>query len=72
MNGSAISERDVVFEKNVVMKNTVYNVRSIKVVEGELTASSDNGEPFGLMFAGTKKYEAYGFSGNSLLLSDIL
>lgn len=71
VNGAAISTRDVVFEKNVVMKTEVYNVRSIKVAEGELTASSLNGEPFGLIFAGTKQYEAYGFSGNSLLLSDI-
>ena len=48
--------------------NTTFNVRSIKVTEGELTASTVNGERFGLMFAGVRDYESYGFSGNSVLL----
>lgn len=68
VNGAAITERNVVFEKKVSIGTALYNVRIIKVGEGELTASSNNGEPFGLMFTGTKNYEAYGFSGNSLLL----
>lgn len=48
--------------------NAICNVRSIRVVEGEVTASTVNGERLGLMFAGVTYYEAYGFSGNSSLL----
>lgn len=68
INGALINTGDVVFEKNVFASNGTYNVRSIRVSEGELTASTLNGERFGLMFAGVKEYEAYGFSGNSMLL----
>lgn len=48
--------------------SVIYNVRSIRVVEGEVTASTLNGVSFGLIFTGVAYYEAYGFSGNSLLL----
>lgn len=68
VNGAAIWVRNVVFEKNVSIGTALYNVRIIKVSEGELTASSISGESFSLMFTGTKASEAYGFSGNSLLL----
>lgn len=68
VNGTAIEINDVVFEGNVMVRNITYNVRSIRVAEGELTASTMNGDRFGLIFAGVTEYEAYGFSGNSLLL----
>lgn len=67
INGTVINTNDIVFEENVSAGNVRYNVRSIRVVEGELTASTVNGERFGLMFAGVTDYEAYGFSGNSML-----
>lgn len=59
---------DVVFEESVSTDNVTYNVRSIHVTEGKITASTLNGERFGLMFAGITIDEAYGFSGNSMLL----
>lgn len=68
INGALINTGDIVFEENVSAGNDTYNVRSIRVPEGELTASTVNGERFGLMFAGVTEYEAYGFSGNSMLL----
>lgn len=68
INGTIIDSSDIVFEENVSAGNVEYNVRSIRVVEGELTASTVNGERFGLMFAGVTIDEAYGFSGNSMLL----
>lgn len=68
INGALINTGDIVFEEDVSTGNDTYNVRSIRVPEGELTASTVNGERFGLMFAGITDYEAYGFSGNSMLL----
>lgn len=68
VNGTVIEKNDVDFEENVLVRNITYNVRSIRVAEGELTASTLNGDRFGLIFAGVTEYEAYGFSGNSLLL----
>lgn len=68
INGRIIDSRDIVFEEIVSAGNIKYNVKSIRVVEGELTASTVNGERFGLMFAGVTIDEAYGFSGNSMLL----
>lgn len=67
INSTTINTSDVVFEENVSAGNVVYNVRSIRVAEGELTASTVNGERFGLMAAGVFGHLAYGFSGNSLL-----
>lgn len=68
INGTIIDSRNIVFEENVSAGNLTYNVRSIRVVEGELTASTVDRECFGLMFAGVTEYEAYEFSGNYLLL----
>nr|XP_022312564.1 IgGFc-binding protein-like isoform X2 [Crassostrea virginica] len=68
INGTMINTHSVVFESNVFVGNGTYNVRSIRVTEGELTASTVDGERFELMFAGVTDYEAYGFSGNSMLL----
>lgn len=68
INDKTINKRDIVFEENVLASSVAYSVRTVRVVEGELTASTVNGERFGLMFAGVTEYEAYGFSGNSLLL----
>lgn len=67
INSSVITACNIVFEKNVLVSNTVYNVRSIRVPEGELTAFTLNEEVFGVVFTGLKKNEAYGFSGNILL-----
>lgn len=52
----------------ILFLKKMYNVRSIRVAEGKLTASTVDGERFGLIFAGVSNYESYGFSGNSLLL----
>ena len=71
INNTRISVGDVLFEKNVAAGNVTYNVRSIRVKEGELSASTVDGERFGLMFSGVTYYEAYGFSGNSLTLEDL-
>lgn len=68
INGITLNKSDIVFEENVSAGDVTYSVRTVRVVEGELTASTVNGERFGLMFAGVTEYEAYGFSGNSLLL----
>lgn len=51
--------------------SVIYNVRSIRVVDGEVATSTLNGDRFGLMFAGVAYYEAYGFSGTSLHLGHI-
>lgn len=66
-----INTSDIVFEKIVSAGSVIYNVRSIPVVEGEVTTSTLNGKRFRFMFAGVAVYEAYGFSGNSLLLGHI-
>lgn len=68
INGTVITTADSVFEEDVEAGNLTYNVRTIKVPSGELTAYTVEEEKFGLMFAGVSYYEAYGFSGNSLLL----
>lgn len=48
--------------------NLTFNVRTIQVPAGELTAYTVDEEKFGLMFAGVSYSKAYGFSGNILLL----
>ena len=68
INESGIMPNVIIFDQNVLVGNTNYSVRSINVTEGELTASSVDGERFGLMFAGVKDFNSYGFSGNSLLV----
>ncbi|XP_061187014.1 uncharacterized protein LOC133195169 [Saccostrea echinata] len=68
INGLPIQESAIIFEETISTGNDTFNVRSITVTEGEVTVSTVNGRGFGLMFSGTKDYEAYGFSGNSLLL----
>ena len=67
INDTEIRTEDIVFESNLYANNFTYNVRVIKVREGELTASTVDGEQFGLICTGVASYEAYGFSGNSLL-----
>nr|XP_022311579.1 uncharacterized protein LOC111116846 [Crassostrea virginica] len=68
INGSTINRYPVTFEGNVSVGNIKYNVRTVQVTDGELTASTVDGERFGLMFTGVTDHEAYGFSGNSMLL----
>lgn len=68
INNQKIDTTDVIFEENVVAGNASYNVRLVRVSEGELTVSSVDGERVGLLFSGVTIDEAYGFSGNSLLL----
>ena len=68
INQSGISPNDTIFKKSVFIGNNKYSVRSIKVTEGELTASSVDGEKFGLTFAGVRYFSSFGFSGNSLLV----
>lgn len=67
INSSVITGCNVVFEENVLVGSDFYNVRSIRVPEGEVTAFTLNGEVFGMVFTGVKKHEAYAFSGNILL-----
>lgn len=62
INSSLINESNIVYEENVPVTHVTYNVRCVKVPEGELTVSTPNGENFGLMFSGCKTAEAYGFS----------
>lgn len=52
INNTTINMDDVVFEGNVSAGNVTYNVRLLRVREGELTATTVNGERFGLMIAG--------------------
>ena len=47
VNGTTINTTSIVFEGNVLVGNTTYNVRSIKVSEGALTVSTVDGERFG-------------------------
>lgn len=68
INGTVITTADIVFEEDVPVGNLTYNVRTIHVPAGELTAYTVDDEKFGLMFVGVSIYKAYGFSGNSLLL----
>ena len=67
INGSQIRTEDIVFESSLNVNNFTYNIRVIKVNEGELTTSTVDGERFGLICTGSSIDEAYGFSGNSLL-----
>lgn len=67
INSSVITACNIVFEENVLVSSNTYNVKSVQVPEGELTAFTLNGEVFGMVFTGVKKHEAYGFSGNILL-----
>nr|XP_022307178.1 IgGFc-binding protein-like [Crassostrea virginica] len=67
INGTEIRTEDILFESNLYAITYIYNVRVIKVSEGELTASTVDGERFGLICNGVASAEAYGFSGNSLL-----
>nr|XP_022307491.1 IgGFc-binding protein-like [Crassostrea virginica] len=67
INNTEIRTEDIVFESNLYTDTFTYNVRVIKVSEGELTASTVDGEPFGLICTGVAFNKAYGFSGNSLL-----
>lgn len=48
INGTIIDSRDIILEGNVSAGNVTYNVRSIRVVDGELTALDR--ECFVLMF----------------------
>ena len=68
INGNVLNVKDMFFEENVVVGQETYTVRSINVPEGEISVYTTQGDRFGLMFAGVTDYEAYGFSGNSLLL----
>ena len=67
INDTEISTENIVFESNLYANTFTYNVRVIKVSEGELTASTVDGERFGLICTGVGSVKAYGFSGNSLL-----
>lgn len=67
INNRIINTDDIVFEENVSTGSTTFNVRLVRVLGGELTASTVNGKRFGLMIAGFSNYVAYGFSGNSVL-----
>lgn len=52
LNNMLINTSDIVFQKNVPVGNVIYNVKTIRVVEGEVTVSTFNGERFGLIFTG--------------------
>ena len=63
INDTEIRTEDIVFDSNLYANTFTYNVGVIKVSEGELTASTLDGEQFGLICTGV----ASGFSGNALL-----
>lgn len=67
VNSSVITGSNIVLEENVSVGCDTYNVRSIKVPEGELTAFTLNAEVFGIVVTGVKQNAAYWFSGNILL-----
>lgn len=68
INGTVIKTADIVFEEDVTAGNLTFNVRTIQVPAGELTAYTVDEEKFGLLFSGVSYSNAYGFSGNVLLL----
>lgn len=67
INSTVINMCDIVFEKNVLAGNITYNVRTIRVAEGVLTALALDGEKFGMFFSGVQIAQAYSFSANFLL-----
>lgn len=67
INSTVINPCSIVFEGNVLAGKIKYSVRSIRVVEGVLTAFSLDGVKFGMLFSGVQIAEAYSFSGNFLL-----
>lgn len=67
INRTVINLCNIVFEGNVLAGNIKYSVRSIRVVEGVLTAFTLDGEQFGMLFSGVQTAKAYSFSGNFLL-----
>lgn len=67
INSTVINICDIIFEKNVLAGNITYNVRTIRVTEGVLTALALDGEKFGMVFLGVHIAEAYSFSVNFLL-----
>lgn len=67
INSTVINSCNIVFEGNVLAGKIQYSVRSIRVVEGVLTAFSLDGVKFGMLFSGVQIAEAYSFSGNFLL-----
>lgn len=67
INSTVINLSNIVFEGYVLAGNIIYSVRSIRVVEGVLTAFTLDGEKFGMLFSGIQTAEAYSFSGNFLL-----
>lgn len=50
INSTVINICDIVFEENVLAGNITYNVRTIRVAEGVLTALALDGEKFGMIF----------------------
>lgn len=66
-NSTVINICDIMFEKNVLAGNITYNVRTIRVAEGVLTARTLDGEKFGMIFLGVHIAKAYSFSVNFLL-----
>lgn len=67
INSTVINICDIVFEKNVLAGNITYNVRTIRVAEGVLTARTWDREKFGMIFLGVHIAKAYSFSVNFLL-----
>lgn len=57
-----INGSNIVFEENVLFMSLIYNVRFIRVLEGEIFVFIICGEYFGFMFFGVKVYVVYGFS----------
>lgn len=67
INSTVINRCDIVLEKSVLAGNITYNVRTIQVAEGVLTAWALDGEKFGMLFSGVNIAKAYSFSANVLL-----
>lgn len=69
INSTIINMDNIVCEENGLIGYITYNVRLLRIKEGEITASSVSRERFGLMIAGISHFVAYGFSGNSMIRS---
>lgn len=68
INSIVINICDILFEKNVLVGNIIYNVRIIWVIEGVFIVLVLDGEKFGMVFLGVYIVEVYSFFVNFLLL----
>lgn len=61
INGSLINEINIVYEENVLVRNVIYNVWFVKVLEGVFIVYIVDGGKFGFVFLGCKIDVVYSF-----------